>query len=280
MREFRGKRGARRGKTDSRIGDRCNNAVTIDPTTYLNGFRRPGVLERIGESLAQGREKLFEIFFRYALMVSKGTHRTSHHMRVSRLRWNMQIDCGELCHFVKMVPRAVPSSNVPTESYQASIRRPRSRRCPAARYMEERTSVFIVYVLICSDGSLYTGWTRDMAARLAMHEKGEAARYTRSRLPCKLLAWWEAESRPRAMSEEARFKRLTRKQKLGVLSRNRNIHLACDVDDGIDAVGVIVELLRKNRQDVGAVSEGIDDADIVTHSGDFACFVREGDARR
>lgn len=71
--------------------------------------------------------------------------------------------------------------------------------------------------MICSDGSLYAGWTVDLAVRLRAHKNGTAARYTRSRLPCMLLAWWTAPDRTSAMSEEARFKRLTRVEKLEAL---------------------------------------------------------------
>jgi putative endonuclease len=40
-----------------------------------------------------------------------------------------------------------------------------------------------VYILRCADGTLYTGWTTDLAARLAEHNAGHGARYTRGRLP-------------------------------------------------------------------------------------------------
>jgi cyclophilin family peptidyl-prolyl cis-trans isomerase/predicted GIY-YIG superfamily endonuclease len=74
-----------------------------------------------------------------------------------------------------------------------------------------------VYVLLCADGSLYTGWTSDLAARVRAHANGTAAKYTRSRLPCTLLAWWNTSDRASAMSEEAAFKRLTRAGKLAAL---------------------------------------------------------------
>jgi peptidyl-prolyl cis-trans isomerase B (cyclophilin B) len=72
-------------------------------------------------------------------------------------------------------------------------------------------------VLVCADGSLYTGWTSDLAARVRAHAGGTASRYTRSRLPCTLLAWWAAPDRGSAMRDEACFKRLTRAGKLAAL---------------------------------------------------------------
>ncbi len=76
----------------------------------------------------------------------------------------------------------------------------------------------VVYVLACSDGSLYTGWTLDLGARLAAHHRGKAAKYTRSRLPCVLAAWWETADATEARQREAAFKRLSRTQKIGILA--------------------------------------------------------------
>ena len=71
-----------------------------------------------------------------------------------------------------------------------------------------------VYLLRCADGSLYCGWTTDIERRLAEHRAGSASRYTRSRLPVQLAWSAPAASRPEAMREEARIKRLTKAEKL------------------------------------------------------------------
>ena len=76
----------------------------------------------------------------------------------------------------------------------------------------------VIYVLTCRDGSLYTGWTGDLAARIAAHGRGEGSRYVRSRLPVLLRAWWEVPDRSSALREEACFKRLSRKRKLSALA--------------------------------------------------------------
>ena len=75
-----------------------------------------------------------------------------------------------------------------------------------------------VYVLLCGDGSLYTGWTVDVAARLAAHEAGLGARYTRGRGPLRLVAWQAFPDRRAAMAAEARFKRLNRSEKIALLA--------------------------------------------------------------
>jgi len=73
-----------------------------------------------------------------------------------------------------------------------------------------------VYVLRCCDDSLYTGWTTDVGRRLRAHAAGCGARYTRSRLPVTLAACWEVANRSEALRLEARFKRLSREEKMAL----------------------------------------------------------------
>ncbi|MCW2990001.1 MAG: hypothetical protein JWM73_595 [Solirubrobacterales bacterium] len=73
-----------------------------------------------------------------------------------------------------------------------------------------------VYLLICSDDSLYCGWTVDLDKRLATHHAGKGSAYVRRRLPARYAAAWAAESRSHAMSAEARIKRLSRPEKLAL----------------------------------------------------------------
>ena len=64
-----------------------------------------------------------------------------------------------------------------------------------------------MYVLECSDGSLYTGYSTDVQKRLSVHNSGKGAKYTRARLPVKLLYQEEYPNKPSAMSAEALFKK-------------------------------------------------------------------------
>ena len=80
-----------------------------------------------------------------------------------------------------------------------------------------------VYVLLCGDGTLYTGATVDLTRRMLAHRSGKAAKYTRARLPVRLLAWWHPASFGAARSQEARFKRLRRAAKLAAL-RGRELY--------------------------------------------------------
>ena len=70
------------------------------------------------------------------------------------------------------------------------------------------------YILKCKDGSLYTGWTNDPEQRVAAHNTGKGAKYTRGRGPVQLVYLEEFDTKQEAMSKEAKIKRLTRKEKL------------------------------------------------------------------
>lgn len=70
-----------------------------------------------------------------------------------------------------------------------------------------------VYILSCADGTLYTGWTTHLEQRVEVHNQGKGAKYTRSRLPVKLLYWEEYPEKGEALRREAAIKKLTRKQK-------------------------------------------------------------------
>ena len=70
------------------------------------------------------------------------------------------------------------------------------------------------YIVECSDGSLYTGWTNNIEKRILAHNEGRGARYTRGRTPVRLVHLEEFETKEEAMSREFAIKQLTRKQKL------------------------------------------------------------------
>lgn len=76
---------------------------------------------------------------------------------------------------------------------------------------------WIVYVLRCRDGSLYTGITNDLTRRLAAHRAGRASRYTRARRPLRLAYREGQPDRSAALRREAAIKRLTRAQKLALV---------------------------------------------------------------
>jgi len=70
------------------------------------------------------------------------------------------------------------------------------------------------YIVECADGSLYTGWTYDLEKRMESHNSGKGSKYTRSRLPVKLVYYEIKADKIEAMKREYAIKRLTRKDKL------------------------------------------------------------------
>ena len=76
---------------------------------------------------------------------------------------------------------------------------------------------WFVYMLRCGDGSLYTGYTDDVARRLAVHQSGKGAKYTRSRLPVTLAYQEELPDKSAALRREAAIKKLTRGEKLRLI---------------------------------------------------------------
>ena len=69
------------------------------------------------------------------------------------------------------------------------------------------------YMLECSDGSLYTGWTNDLERRVKAHNAGRGAKYTKSRRPVKLVYFESFSTKQEAMRREWEIKQLKRQEK-------------------------------------------------------------------
>ncbi len=77
------------------------------------------------------------------------------------------------------------------------------------------------YVLECGDGSYYAGYTNDLEKRLAKHESGKGAKYTRSRGPLTLLYHEMYETKPEAMKAEYAFKQLSKAEKIAYIRNGK-----------------------------------------------------------
>ena len=86
--------------------------------------------------------------------------------------------------------------------------------------MAEKDSKAYMYVVECSDGTLYTGYTTDVGRRLKTHNSGKGAKYTRARLPVKLIYSEAFDSKSEAMSAEALFKKKNREKKLAYIKEH------------------------------------------------------------
>lgn len=76
---------------------------------------------------------------------------------------------------------------------------------------------YFLYILRCGDGSLYTGITTDVEKRLAAHQRGKGAKYTRGRGPLTVVYRETCGDKPAALRRELEVKALTREQKLALI---------------------------------------------------------------
>ena len=79
-------------------------------------------------------------------------------------------------------------------------------------------AVFFVYMVRCSDGSLYTGFAKDPEERARVHNAGKGAKYTRSRLPVSLVYVESCESLSAALKRERQLKPLNHAKKEALIS--------------------------------------------------------------
>ena len=77
---------------------------------------------------------------------------------------------------------------------------------------------FYVYMLLCGDGSFYTGYTKDLGARTKLHQNGKGAKYTKAHKPQKIAYVELFNSRTKAMKREREIKKLSHQQKLDLVS--------------------------------------------------------------
>ncbi|WP_294370850.1 GIY-YIG nuclease family protein [uncultured Clostridium sp.] len=78
-----------------------------------------------------------------------------------------------------------------------------------------------VYIVECSDGTFYTGWTNDLERRIKQHSSGKGAKYTRARRPVKLVYYEKFDEKREAMKREYEIKTYSRKEKINLI-KNAN----------------------------------------------------------
>ena len=79
------------------------------------------------------------------------------------------------------------------------------------------------YMVECSDGTLYTGWTNNIEKRIEIHNEGKGAKYTRSRLPVELKYYETFATKREAMQREYQIKQLSRQDKLKLIKEFENV---------------------------------------------------------
>jgi putative endonuclease len=83
---------------------------------------------------------------------------------------------------------------------------------------------FYCYIVECADGTYYTGWTVDPERRVAIHNKGRGARYTRMRGPVRLVYVEELPDKKSAMKRELAIKRMKREGKMKLVGGSTQVH--------------------------------------------------------
>lgn len=78
-----------------------------------------------------------------------------------------------------------------------------------------------IYIVRCSDGTLYTGWTNQLEKRMKVHNEGKGAKYTRARLPVELVYHETFETKEEALRREHAIKQMTRAQKMKLIEGQR-----------------------------------------------------------
>lgn len=74
-----------------------------------------------------------------------------------------------------------------------------------------------IYIVECSDGTLYTGWTTEIKRRVMEHNSGKGAKYTRARRPVVLKYFEEFDTKEEALKRECAIKKLSKKDKLKLI---------------------------------------------------------------
>ena len=124
------------------------------------------------------------------------------------------INCAEPVNCVKPINCAQPvSSSNPINSAQP-VSSANPMNCEKSTSSIQPPSW--VYMVECRDGTLYTGWTTDLAKRVSAHSSGRGAKYTRSRAPVRLVYAEACAGKSAALRREAAIKKLTRAQKLAL----------------------------------------------------------------
>ena len=106
-----------------------------------------------------------------------------------------------------LVPNSTPKLMKP--NYKRMVKGMQENVCPE----DEASEPWYLYILLCSNGTFYTGVTKDLKRRLAQHNAGSASKYTRTRRPVKIIYQEKYDSRAEALARECKIKAMSRKAK-------------------------------------------------------------------
>ena len=90
--------------------------------------------------------------------------------------------------------------------------------------------MYYTYIVECTDGTYYTGYTVDVKKRLAVHNAGKGAKYTKSRKPVTLIYQEEFNTKEEAMRREWQIKQMCRKEKERLIENNKKWNIKNKID--------------------------------------------------
>lgn len=143
--------------------------------------------------------------------------------------------------------------------------------------------MYYTYIVECNDHTLYTGWTTDLKRREKTHNAGKGAKYTRSRLPVKIVYYEGFETKIEAMKREYAIKQLGRKQKLQLIEKKeeRTLRVALAQTDivweDIEANKIKAEQLCEKAAEEGAELIVFPEMSLTGFSMDVIKFEHEAD---
>jgi len=81
---------------------------------------------------------------------------------------------------------------------------------------------YFCYIVECADGTYYTGWSTDPERRVLIHNKGQGARYTRQRVPVRLIYVEQQPDHSTALKRERQIKKYTHEQKKRLIQQEKS----------------------------------------------------------
>ena len=186
------------------------------------------MFDGVGERFTDSEYEILELLIADLVIASKTQYLMAHAAAESRVRGYAYAEAAPR-RTLSVQSQAIRSHVPYQERFYLGVQKIKRSRMTSANTAKPA----FVYILRCRDGSLYTGWTDDLERRLRSHAAGKASRYTRSRLPVRLAAWFALDDATSARSLEARFKRLTREQKIAAMAARQAFGVAMHKPRGL-----------------------------------------------
>jgi putative endonuclease len=116
-----------------------------------------------------------------------------------------------------MLERESTSKKKRPSYFSQGFHSPKAHNPVGQSLISSRSENWFLYILKCSDGSFYTGITKDIERRLKMHNDGKASKYTRTRRPVELSYQENCGTRAQALVRECKIKSFSKERKMKLI---------------------------------------------------------------